>query len=155
MFIVAYVWRCRDMSMTHKIKYFNQMGLKVFHQNIRRLFDSITKLSTFLHTQKNTHAFSVSETHINNSTPKQLFKIPVYIFINKNKDFGTHGGVAVYIKDDIPFIRRTNLKIDELECVWLEINFPNTKVSLSVYGIDPRLHQNLYPKILTNFFANH
>ena len=96
---------------------FNQKGLKVFHQNIRGLFYNIAKLSTFLHTPKNTHIFSLSETHTDNSTPTQLVEIPGYIFINKNRDVGTHGGVAAYIKDDIPFIRRTDLEIDELECI--------------------------------------
>ena len=105
----------------------NQKGLKVFHQNIRGLFDNIAKLSTFLDTHENTHIFSLTGTHINNSIPKQLFKIPEYNLINKNRDFGTHGGVTIYTKDGIPFIRRTDLEVNELECIWLEINFPNTK----------------------------
>ena len=69
---------------------FNQKGLKVFHQNIRGLFHNIAKLSTFLHTHKNTHIFSFSETHIDNSTPTQLFEIPGYTFINKNRNNSTH-----------------------------------------------------------------
>ena len=64
-----------------------------------------------------TKRFSLSETHIDNSTPTQLFEIPGYIFISKNRDVGTHVGVAVYIKDGIPLFRRTDLKV----------NFPNTK----------------------------
>ena len=47
----------------------NQNGLKVFHQNIRGLFHNIAKLSTFLHTHKNTHIFSLSERRMDNSTP--------------------------------------------------------------------------------------
>ena len=81
------------------------------------------------YTLTKTHIFSFSETHIDNSTPTQLFEIPGYTFINKNKDAGTHGGVAIYIKDGIPFIRRTDLEVNELECIWLEINFSKTKVS--------------------------
>ena len=104
----------------------NQKGLKVFHRNIRGLFYNIAKLSTFLHTHK-THIFSLSETHIDNSTPTQIFEIPGYNFINKYRYVGTHGSVAVYIKDGIPFIIRAGLKINELECIWFEINFPNTK----------------------------
>ena len=58
------------------------------------------------------------------------FEIPGYTLVNKNRDVGTHGGVAVYIKYGIPFIRRTDFEInelDELECIWLEINFSNPK----------------------------
>ena len=104
---------------------FNQKGLKVFHQNIRRLFHNIAKLSTFLHTLKNKHIFFLSETYIDNSTPTQLFEIPGYTFINKNRDLGSHGGAAIYIKDGIPFIRRTDLEVNELDCIWLEINVPS------------------------------
>ena len=85
-----------------------------------RLFYTLTK----------THIFFLSETNIDNSTATQLFEIPGYTFINKNIDVGNHGGVAIYKKDGIPFIRRTDLEVNELECIWLEINFPNTKVFL-------------------------
>ena len=106
---------------------FNQKGLKVFHQNTLGLFHNIAKLSTFLNTHKNMQIFSLSKTHTDNATPTQLFEIPGYTFINKSRDVGTHGGIAIYIKDGIPFIRRTDLEVNELECIWLEINFPNTK----------------------------
>ena len=79
------------------------------------------------YTLTKTYIFSLSETHIDNSTPTQLLEISCYTLINKNRDVGTHGGVTVYIKDAIPFIRRTDLEINELECIWLEMNFPNTK----------------------------
>ena len=126
----------------------NQKGLKFFHQNIRGLFHNIAKLSAFLHTHKNTHMFSLSETHIENSTPTQLFEIPGYTFINKNRDVGTHGGVAIYIKDSIPFTRRTDLEVNELECIWLEINFPNTKSFLFSVWYRPPSTSKFLP---TNF----
>ena len=47
----------------------NQNGLKVFHQNVRGLFHNIGKLSTFLHTHKNIHIFSLSERRMDNSIP--------------------------------------------------------------------------------------
>lgn len=106
---------------------FKHRGLKVFHQNIRGLYKNMANLSTFLHTHKNTHIFSLSETHINNATPSQHIDISGYRFVNKNRDVGSHGGVAAYIKDGIPFKRRTDLENSELECIWLEINFPKTK----------------------------
>ena len=52
---------------------FNQKELKIFHQNVRGFFHNLAKLSTFLQTHESTHIFSPKETHINNSTPTQLF----------------------------------------------------------------------------------
>ena len=31
------------------------------------------------------------------------------------------------MKDGIPFITRTDFEFNELECIWLEINFPKTE----------------------------
>ena len=118
------------MSLTHRIKhtrFVQPKGIKGFSPEYMRSFHNIVKLSTFLCTHKYTHVFSLSEMHIDNSTPTQLFETPGYTFIHKNRDVGTHGCIAIYIKDGIPFIRRTDLEVNELECVWLEINFPNTK----------------------------
>ena len=106
---------------------FNQ---KVFHQNIQSLFHEIAKLSTFLHTHKNTYFVSHVIVHIDNSTPTQLFEIPGYTIINRNWDVGTLGGVVVYIKDGIPFIRRTELEVNELECIWLERNTKSFLISV-------------------------
>ena len=52
---------------------FNQMRVNIFHQNMRALLHDIAKLSTFLQNHKTTHNFSLSGTHIDKSTPTQLF----------------------------------------------------------------------------------
>ena len=107
------------------------------------------------YTHENTHIFSLSETHKDNSTPTQLFEIPGYTFINKNRDVGTHAGVAVYIKDGIPFIRRTDLEINELECIWLEINFPNTKGFLISVWYQPLSTLTFLPTNFNELLRSH
>ena len=67
------VEKCPGLTESNIQDLFNQKGLKVFHQNIRGLFHNIAKLSTFLHTHKNTHMFFLRETCINSSSPTQLF----------------------------------------------------------------------------------
>ena len=102
-------------------------GLKNFHQNIRGLFGKIAEISRFLNTYKDVHILSLSETHLDSSTPDDLLKIPGYTFIKRNRTNGSHGGVGVYIKDNVPYIRRNDLEAGNLECIWLEILFPKTK----------------------------
>ena len=62
--------------------------------------------------------------------------------------------VLLFIKDDIPFIRRTNLKINELECVWLEINFPNTKSFLISVWYRPSSTSKSLPKNFNELLRN-
>ena len=63
MLIVAYVWRCLELSKIHRInhiRFVQPKGIKGFSSQYARtyLFHNITKLSTFLHTHKNTHILS-------------------------------------------------------------------------------------------------
>ena len=99
------------------------------------------------YTLTNTHIFSLSETHINNSTPTQLLKFRGTTSLTKT-EVGTHGGVAVYITDCKPFIKRTDLKINKLESIWLEINFPNTESFLISVWCRPPSTSKFLP---TNF----
>ena len=69
-------------------------------------------------------------------------------FINKNRDAGTHGGVAVYIKDGIL------LEVNELECIWLEINFPNTKSFLISVWYRPPSTSKFLPTNLNKLLRN-
>ena len=40
---------------------------------------------------------------------------------------GRGGGVDVYIRDEIPYSRRTDLENEHLEDLWIEIKFPRSK----------------------------
>ena len=67
---------------------------------------------------------TLSETHIttNDST---LFKLQGFHFINKNRQAGEGGGIAIYISDDIAWKRREVLEQDGIECLWIEIDILN------------------------------
>ena len=67
-FIVVYVWRCQEMSRTHRIKhtrFVNQKRLKVFHQNVWGLFHNIANYPLFYTlTKMHIYFFSVKRTSI-------------------------------------------------------------------------------------------
>ena len=47
-------------------------------------------------------------------------------------------GVAIYIKQCIPFFERTELIISNLEAAWVEVNLCNKKVLIGSFYIHPR-----------------
>ncbi len=49
-----------------------------------------------------------------------------YNYERKDRASGTGGGVGVYIKDGVPYIRRHDLENDSIEMLWLEICFKRT-----------------------------
>jgi hypothetical protein len=67
---------------------------------------------------------TLSETHINThsfNNISELYSIPGYTFVHKNRTSGTHGGVGMYISDRIKWKRRLDLESDNLEGIWIEI----------------------------------
>ena len=54
-------------------------------------------------------------------------KIRGFNYIDKPRTNGAGGGVGVYISERIQFIRRYDLENNLIECIWLEISYPNTK----------------------------
>ena len=74
LFTCGDVEKCPGPTESNIQDLLNQKRLKIFHQNIQGLFHNIANLSTFLHTHKNTHIFSLSETYTDNLTPTQLLK---------------------------------------------------------------------------------
>ena len=87
-------------------------------QNIRGLYANFGKILTFLQSYRKTHFLSLSETHLDNTTPNELFKIPGYNFVRKNRKNGKHGGVGAFVHESIPYIRREDLESEKLECLW-------------------------------------
>ena len=91
------------------------MGKKVSHL----IFYSTTQKSL---------SFFLSETFISSN---DVFDSTIrgFDFEPKRQSIGdaSDDGVGVYIKNGIPYTRRLDLETDNLEIIWLEVNFKNCK----------------------------
>ena len=81
------------------------------------------------------------------TTPKSFLPIKGYIFERKDI-IKTGGGIAVYIKVGITYLRQKYLEYDEIEAIWLEILVE--KENSFIIGIMYSLPENI--KTLTQKF---
>ena len=81
------------------------------------------------------------------TTPKSFLPIKGYIFERKDI-IKTRGGIAVYIKVGITYLRQKYLEYDEIEAIWLEILVE--KENSFIIGIMYSLPENI--KSLTQKF---
>ena len=51
----------------------------------------------------------------------------------KDRPDNAYGGVIIYVKNNIPCKRRTDLEVDGVESVWLEIRLKNKTVLLGKF----------------------
>ena len=72
------------------------------------------------------HIFSVSETHLSPERKAEA-QIEGYTFIAKSRASSQGGGIGVYISSSIPFQRRLDLELEDIECIWIELLFPKSK----------------------------
>ena len=70
---------------------------------------------------------TLRETHTPNTDNFEIFRIPGYHYIGKNRTTGTGGGVGFYISNKHDFVRRKDIEITEIESIWIEICIKKSK----------------------------
>ena len=118
----------------HVIKLLNSRGLKIVHQNAKGLLSNHHLLESFVNKtssniESNIDVFCVSEAHIKDGDiydNNSLYSLSGYIFLQRNRNVGTGGGVGVFLKHEMKFKRRYGSE-NPLESLWIEICFKNPK----------------------------
>ena len=85
-------------------------GLKIVHQNIRRIVSNFDMLQELVVAHPKIDIITLSETHLTKATMDINCKLDGYTFIHRNRDQGEYGGVAMYVKNNITFTRRIDLE---------------------------------------------
>ena len=102
----------------------NVRGMHIYHQNIRGLLCNFEKVQSFFEMFKNIDILTLSETHISSYTHNdinELYRIPGFAFIKRNRTNRNHGGVAMYISNQIKWRRREDLECEEVEGLVIEV----------------------------------
>ena len=100
-----------------------QRGLKIIHQNIRVLQTNFVLLQNLVQ-NADFDIVTLSETHLINAgfdDINNLYEIPNYTFIKRNREHGQGGGVAIYIKNNLKWERHFGLEVSSVESICLQI----------------------------------
>jgi len=120
-----------EFSVNHNFMY------TALHLNIHSLpakFDRLKTLLTRLNEQIQLDFILLCETFLSDINAN-MFNIPGYNFVYKNRKTNCRGGVAIYIKDSIKFSNRPDLEINhdgEFESIFIEATVNNNTTSVLV-----------------------
>ncbi len=94
-------------------------GISVSHLNVQSILPSLDEIKLWL--KENPYdIFTLSETWLDSSVDDSEIHIPGYVI--ERADRNRHGGgVAVYIKNDIQYERRSDVEHNDIESLWLEV----------------------------------
>ena len=70
-----------------------------------------------------------------------MYPLPGYVFLQRDRNVGSGGGVGIFLKHEIRFKRRFDLE-NHLETLWIEIYFKNSKSILTLSRRRPLSHRN-------------
>ena len=102
-------------------------GLKISHLNIRSLYPKLDSIRLLLRDQP-FDIFTISETWLNPTITDQELFILGYTILRQDRSRKLGGGIAVYIRDGIPYRQRDDFTENQkIESCWIEITRPKTK----------------------------
>ena len=72
-----------------------------------------------------------------------------YTFLRSDRNGKKGGGLLIYIQEHLIFKRRLDLEINGIECMWIEIHYPNSKPILVSFIYRPPSSGAAYIDTLT------
>ena len=109
-------------------------GFKLASLNVNKLSTHIDEIRILL-ADKCLDVLAIQETKLDVSNNNSDFYICGYELIRRDRLSDGGGGICFYIKSTISFSVRTDLNVDELENLCIEIRKPNSNLLLLSIGI--------------------
>ena len=106
--------------------WFQQKGLNFVDLNIHFLYPKLDEIRLLSSQQPNIHVFCLCETFLNETFLDEELHLAGYKMFRKDRV--THGGgLVIYVKEDIPCIRRLDLDCNDIETLWIEFQPSHSK----------------------------
>ena len=126
--------------------------LSFIHYNVQSIANKIDILSAEL-TDFDILAFSETWLHPDIHTNDLL--IPEFMpSERKDRLRDRHGGVMIYVKDTLFYIRRYDLEPLNTECIWIEIHLNHTHILFGLFYRPPPPPPPPPPQIWYNFLGS-
>jgi hypothetical protein len=105
----------KNVSKTNSEFGFTFKGLHISLLNIQHLLPKLDEVKLLLNQENSVNIFGLCETFLTSSVSNDDLNIYGFVFERKDRCVKSGGGILVYLSDDIPFIRRTDLESNDIE----------------------------------------
>ena len=99
-------------------------GLVFAHLNIRSVRNKMDDVKLIANNE-NVDVFTISGTWLSSDICDNEVSIPGYQLFRRDRTVNDpnndHGGVACYVRDSLPVTHRTDLNVDGIEALWIEV----------------------------------
>ena len=121
-------------------------GIKLCCHNVNRISNKFDEVKYNLMFSENPpDVLGCCETFLNDYTSDNEIEVKNYILNRKDRKHGEGGGWIVYFSENLPFERKLNLELSDIETMWFEVKPNYRKSFLLCYVYRP-------PQSLVNWF---
>ena len=116
--------------------WFSNKGLNIAHLNVHYLFPKLDEVKVLFNQQPNLDILCLCETFLNDKFCDEEIAVQDYVIVRKDRA-SLGGGLAIYMKENIPYILRKDLESEGFETLWVEIKLQKQKPLLLGYVYRP------------------
>jgi len=125
--------------------------LSFVHYNVQSLVHKLDILNTGLH---EFDIIAFSETWLNDSVlSSDIMFNGFHLPIRKDRPLDSHGGVLIYVNENIAFKRRSDLELNHIEWIWIEVILNKNKSILFGVFYRPPSADSAYMKAIEDYFG--
>ena len=109
---------------------FSSKGLHVTNLNVRHLLSKLDELRLILASKTGPDILGLCETFLDSDVPDNLISVADYALLPKDRGCTinkTGGGIVLYFRSSLNCNRKKEIEISNIETLWSEITFPNSK----------------------------
>ena len=124
-----------DPSNSLLSEFLSSKYLSLVHYNVQSIFTKLDVISSEL---KDFDILAFTETWLSDSVETDSLAIaPFNLPERKDRETDAHGGVLLYVKSDIHYVRRHDLELNRLENIWIELSIKGKTVLIGLFYRPP------------------
>ncbi|MES9994358.1 MAG: reverse transcriptase family protein [Candidatus Thiodiazotropha sp.] len=116
----------------------------VVHYNVQSISNKIDILESEL---SNFDIICLTETWLDGRTSNDTISLKEYNLYRRDRVGDNHGGICVYVKQNVHSRRRHDIELPNIECVWVEVSTHNKKILLGTFYRPPNSTQDVLSSI--------
>ena len=106
----------------------------VVHYNIQSIANKLDLIETEL---RHFDVICLTETWLDTRTSDDLLLLKDYKLYRRDRSGYNHGGICVYVRNNIYSCRRNDIELPDIECVWVEVITHNKKQLIGTFYRPP------------------
>ncbi|MEW8547189.1 MAG: endonuclease/exonuclease/phosphatase family protein, partial [Candidatus Thiodiazotropha sp.] len=116
----------------------------VVHYNVQSIMNKLDLIETEF---RNFDVICLTETWLDIRTSDDLLDFKDFKLYRRDRIGDSHGGICVYVRNNIYSCRRNDLELPDIECVWIEVKTHNIKQLIGTFYRPPNSSNNVISTI--------